>query len=130
MQFERNACWEADARLIHEGSLRRGVRFEPRCDPSCELCPLCWVGTPPDSAAMVAPILRKRRSAPRILRAAPKSDAVAERHAAVRLTSTPLRGRHANDSTMFEAVLDDIPTIRMPSGGRRRRPARSTPISL
>ena len=31
---------------------------------------------------------------------------------------------NANDSTMFEAVLDDIPPIRMPSGRRRRRPAK------
>ena len=31
---------------------------------------------------------------------------------------------NANDSTMFEAVLDDIPAIRMPSGRRRRRPAK------
>jgi transposase len=29
---------------------------------------------------------------------------------------------NANDSTMLEAVLDDIPTIRMPTGRRRRRP--------
>ena len=29
---------------------------------------------------------------------------------------------NANDSTMLEAVLDDIPPIRMPSGRRRRRP--------
>jgi transposase len=29
---------------------------------------------------------------------------------------------NANDSTMFEAVLDDIPPIRMPTGRRRRRP--------
>jgi transposase len=31
---------------------------------------------------------------------------------------------NANDSTMFEAVLDDIPPIRMPSGRRRRRPGK------
>jgi hypothetical protein len=31
---------------------------------------------------------------------------------------------NANDSTMFEAVLDDIPPIRMPSGRRRWRPAK------
>jgi hypothetical protein len=31
---------------------------------------------------------------------------------------------NANDSTMFEAVLEDIPPIRMPSGRRRRRPAK------
>jgi transposase len=30
----------------------------------------------------------------------------------------------ANDSTMFETVLDDIPPIRMPSGRRRRRPGK------
>jgi transposase len=29
---------------------------------------------------------------------------------------------NANDSTMLEAVLDDIPAIRMPTGRRRRRP--------
>jgi IS5 family transposase len=29
---------------------------------------------------------------------------------------------NANDSTMFEAVLEDIPPIRMPTGRRRRRP--------
>jgi hypothetical protein len=31
---------------------------------------------------------------------------------------------NADDSTMVEAVLDDIPPIRMPSGRRCRRPAR------
>jgi len=28
---------------------------------------------------------------------------------------------NANDATMLEAVLDDIPAIRMPTGRRRRR---------
>jgi IS5 family transposase len=31
---------------------------------------------------------------------------------------------NANDSTMFEAVLDDIPPIRMPTGRRRHRPGK------
>jgi transposase len=31
---------------------------------------------------------------------------------------------NANDATMFEAVLEDIPPVRMPSGRRRRRPAK------
>jgi hypothetical protein len=31
---------------------------------------------------------------------------------------------NANDSTMLEAVLDDIPPIRMPTGQRRRRPGK------
>ena len=31
---------------------------------------------------------------------------------------------NANDSTMFEAVLDDIPPIRMPSGRSRQRPGK------
>jgi hypothetical protein len=31
---------------------------------------------------------------------------------------------NANDATMFEAVLEDIPPIRMPSGRRRRRPTK------
>jgi IS5 family transposase len=31
---------------------------------------------------------------------------------------------NANDATMFEAVLEDIPSIRMPSGRRRRRPGK------
>jgi hypothetical protein len=35
-----------------------------------------------------------------------------------------LSAANANDSTMFEAVLDDIPAIRMPSGRRRRRPGK------
>jgi hypothetical protein len=35
-----------------------------------------------------------------------------------------LSAANANDSTMFEAVLDDIPTNRMPTGRRRRRPAK------
>jgi hypothetical protein len=29
---------------------------------------------------------------------------------------------NANDATMFEVLVDDIPPIRMPSGWRRRRP--------
>jgi transposase len=36
--------------------------------------------------------------------------------------SVVLSAANANDSTMLEAVLDDIPPIRMPSGRRRRRP--------
>jgi Transposase DDE domain len=35
-----------------------------------------------------------------------------------------LSAANANDSTMFETVLDDIPPILMPSGRRRRRPGR------
>jgi hypothetical protein len=35
-----------------------------------------------------------------------------------------LSAANANDSTMFEAVLDDIPAIRMPTGRRRRRPGK------
>jgi transposase len=31
-------------------------------------------------------------------------------------------GANTNDSTMFEALLDDIPALRMPAGRRRRRP--------
>jgi hypothetical protein len=33
-------------------------------------------------------------------------------------------GANANDSTMFEAVLDDLPPVRTPAGGRRCRPAK------
>ena len=36
--------------------------------------------------------------------------------------SVVLSAANANDATMLEAVLDDIPPIRMPSGRRRRRP--------
>jgi transposase len=35
-----------------------------------------------------------------------------------------LSAANANDSTMFEAVLDDIPAILMPTGRRRRRPSK------
>jgi transposase len=35
-----------------------------------------------------------------------------------------LSAANANDSTMLEAVLDDIPPIRMPTGRRRRRPGK------
>jgi transposase len=38
--------------------------------------------------------------------------------------SLVLSAANANDSTMFEALLDDIPPIRMPSGRRRRRPGK------
>jgi hypothetical protein len=38
--------------------------------------------------------------------------------------SLVLSAANANDATMFEAVLDDIPAIRMPSGRRRPRPAK------
>jgi hypothetical protein len=31
---------------------------------------------------------------------------------------------NANDSTMLEAVLDDIPPIHRPTGRRRRRPGK------
>ena len=31
-------------------------------------------------------------------------------------------GANTNDSTMFEALLDDIPKVRTPAGGRRCRP--------
>src|SRR5215213_1782835 len=42
----------------------------------------------------------------------------------VSVDSFSLRAANANDSTMFEAVLDDIPAIRMPTGRRRRRPGK------
>ena len=35
-------------------------------------------------------------------------------------------GANTNDSLVFEALVDDIPPILMPSGQRRRRPERST----
>jgi IS5 family transposase len=35
-----------------------------------------------------------------------------------------LSAANANDSTMLEALLEDIPAIRMPNGRRRRRPAK------
>jgi IS5 family transposase len=38
--------------------------------------------------------------------------------------SVIISAANANDSTMLEAVLDDIPAIRMPSGRRRRRPGK------
>jgi transposase len=38
--------------------------------------------------------------------------------------SVILSAANTNDSTVFEAVLDDIPPIRMPSGRRRRRPGK------
>ena len=38
------------------------------------------------------------------------------------LLAVILSAANANDSTMLEAALDDIPPIRMPSGRRRRRP--------
>jgi transposase len=38
--------------------------------------------------------------------------------------SVILSAANTNDSTMFEAVLDDIPPIRMPTGRRRRRPGK------
>ena len=31
---------------------------------------------------------------------------------------------NVNDTTMFEAVLEDVPPVRTPSGRRRRRPAK------
>ena len=36
--------------------------------------------------------------------------------------SVVMSAANANDSTMLEAVLEDIPAIRMPTGRRRRRP--------
>jgi transposase len=38
--------------------------------------------------------------------------------------SVILSAANTNDSTVFEAVLDDIPPIRMPTGRRRRRPGK------
>jgi hypothetical protein len=38
--------------------------------------------------------------------------------------SVVVSAANANDSTLLEAVLDDIPPILMPSGRRRRRPAK------
>jgi transposase len=38
--------------------------------------------------------------------------------------SVVLSAANANDATMLEAVLDDIPAIWMPSGRRRRRPGK------
>jgi hypothetical protein len=41
--------------------------------------------------------------------------------------SVVLSAANTGDSTMFEAVLDDIPPIRMPTGRRRRRQPRCMP---
>jgi len=38
--------------------------------------------------------------------------------------SVILSAADANDATMFEAVLDDIPPLRIPTGRRRRRPGK------
>jgi hypothetical protein len=38
--------------------------------------------------------------------------------------SVVVSAANANDSTMLEAVLDDIPAIRMPTGQHRRRPGK------
>jgi hypothetical protein len=38
--------------------------------------------------------------------------------------SVVLSAANANDSTMFGAVLDDVPPIRMSTGRRRRRPGK------
>jgi transposase len=38
--------------------------------------------------------------------------------------SVILSAANANDATMFEAVLEDIPAIRMPTGHRQRRPGK------
>jgi hypothetical protein len=38
--------------------------------------------------------------------------------------SVILSAANANDATMLEAVLDDIPPIHMPTGRRRRRPGK------
>jgi hypothetical protein len=35
-----------------------------------------------------------------------------------------LSAANANDATMFEAMLDDLPPIRMSTGRRRRRPGK------
>ena len=35
-----------------------------------------------------------------------------------------LSAANANDATMFEAVLDDVPPVLMPTGRRRRRPGK------
>ena len=47
-------------------------------------------------------------------------------HLAVEGSGLPLSllvtGANTNDSTMFEALLDDIPPVRTPAGQRRRRP--------
>ena len=41
--------------------------------------------------------------------------------------SVVLSAANANDSTMLETLLEDIPAIRMPTGRRRRGPARCMP---
>jgi IS5 family transposase len=38
--------------------------------------------------------------------------------------SLVISAANSNDSTMLEAVLEDIPAIRMPTGRRRRRPGK------
>jgi IS5 family transposase len=32
---------------------------------------------------------------------------------------------HVNDTTMFQALLDDVPAVRIPSGRRRNRPGKA-----
>ena len=33
-------------------------------------------------------------------------------------------GANTNDAVVFEALLEDLPTVRTPAGGRRCRPAK------
>src|SRR6266536_1385564 len=57
-----------------------------------------------------------------------RSKAGSKLHAAGDAGGLPLSvvvsAANANDSTMLEAVVDDIPPIRMPTGRRRRRPTK------
>jgi hypothetical protein len=38
--------------------------------------------------------------------------------------SVLVTGANTNDSLVFEALLEDLPTVRTPAGGRRCRPAK------
>jgi transposase len=100
------------------------------CSSSCRRC--CWtssawpVGRPgPRQRGLLQPAGGQRGE---LTGANPvdRGKAGSKLHLAGEAGGLPLSvimsAANTNDSTMFEAVLDDIPAIRMPTGRRRRRP--------
>jgi transposase len=111
-----------------------GSRSGPRraCSSSCRRC--CWTtsarpgGSTWGGSAWTPSACGRSKGGPDRRHPVDRGKQGAKLHLAGDAGGLPLSvvvsAANANDATMFEAVLDDIPPIRMPTGRRRRRPGK------
>jgi IS5 family transposase len=104
----------------------------PACSSSCRRC--CWTSWARPAAstwsgsASTASACGRQRGELTGANPTDRGKAGSKLHVAGDAGGLPLAvilsAANANDATMLEAVLEDIPPIRLPTGRRRRRPAK------